>query len=299
MVLVSLMALSVVVLRAAETTTRQFEAASLLVLEYKSSLQARAGLEVGLELLMQDQGQGVPLPDQAWRGTWQNRGLEVRIKPCAAKLNLHALNKTQQKRQPWEEAVLEIFRDQELSRFELENLLHWMGAPDVESYHAESPGLQDSYALKGLHYSAPERELTRPEELLLIPGFKDVSAPWLRQHFTLWGRQDKININFVARETALALLPELKPYWDRIEDFRQQEGISHPNQLLTEINMDLAVYNQVLPFISWDASYYEILVRVQEGQWLEEHRFIVRLNRMNPELPPEVLVQDILDTRKI
>jgi len=299
MVLASLLALSVVVLGVSEKTARQSRNVSLLLLEYRSSLLARAGLEVGLDLLanMSDYPAGPVHKVQSF--VWRERGLSVSIFPCAAKLNLSRLGRTGPSGQRKENAVLEVLAGAGLSAAEMNYLLHWTGV-----YGAEGPGdspqeVYEFYALDNLEYSPPGRALTRPEELMLIPGFEEIKPEWIRQYFTVWGDQTGIDINFADKITALALLPELEPYWERLDSFRQTRVITHPNQLLTEMGLDIVTYNTVLPYIILEPELFEIIIEVREGSWYEKHRYIVRKDIINPGHKPLVLVRDILETKPL
>ncbi len=296
MVLASLLALSGLVLKAMESTFRQSRDTSLLTLEYQSGLQARGGLDIAVALLSRTEAEELAPREQGWAGTWEDRGLRVTIVPCSARLNLNILSAAEEYRERAEQAVLSIFEDQRLTRSEMDHLLFWMGALELDGQ--ESHGLDLVYQEKNLEYSPPQRELSRPEELLLVPGFFDMDKEWVRKFFTVWGEAEKIDINFASEKVVLALLPELEPYWGRIESLRRDSGITHPNQLL-DTGMDIGLYNRVLPFISFEPRYFEVLVEVREGAWYEKHRYILEQESMDPDSPPEVLVRDVLEKKQL
>jgi len=297
MVLVTLLALSGLVLKAAETTSVQSRDMSLLALEYRSDILARAGLRIALNLMLKDNQDETVLTQKAWTQNWQDRGLSIKITPCAARINLNGLATGGIGRARLEKAVLSILMDEGLSYYELEHLLYWIGTVQIPPGARGGNPFEEYYSRNDSGYTPPGRRLTRPEELLLVGGFEDLSPEWVRKWFTVWGEPVRIDINFASRETALAILPELEPYWNRIDSFRTASGITHPNQLLTEIGMDLSVYNTVLPFIILESQHFEIIVEIQEGSWYEKHRYIVSRNVLNPSTPPEIRVRDVLDSR--
>jgi hypothetical protein len=103
-------------------------------------------------------------------------------------------------------------------------------------------------------------------------------------------------LNFASREIVLSFLPELEAYWDQIATFRRDTGLTHPNQLLSAIGMDIDTYSQLLPFLTWEAANYEIVIQSREGEWLEIQRYIVQLDPMNPNDDLQVKVRDIIYT---
>jgi len=296
MVLASLLALSGLVLKAMETTSRQTRNISLLTLEYKSGLKARAGLDIAVALLSRSEAGDLAPREQDWARTWEDQGFTLKIVPCSARLNLNILSAAGEDRERAEKAVLSIFEDQRLTRSEMDHLLFWMGALELDGQ--ESHGLDLVYQEKNLEYSPPQRELTRPEELLLVPGFLEMDKEWVRKFFTVWGEAEKIDINFASEKVVLALLPELEPYWGRIESLRRDSGITHPNQLL-DTGMDIGLYNRVLPFISFEPRHFEVLVEVREGSWYEKYRYIVKKEGMDPDSPPKVLAKDVLEAKQL
>ncbi|MCA1743033.1 MAG: hypothetical protein LC631_03660, partial [Desulfovibrionales bacterium] len=89
MVMVSLLALSVVVLDVSQRITRQSMEASLLLLEYNSALLADNALDVGLDMLASMQDESSEQRTNNWDRTWQQGRLSIKISPCASKLNLN------------------------------------------------------------------------------------------------------------------------------------------------------------------------------------------------------------------
>ncbi len=299
MVLTSLLALSVVVFSVSEKISRQSRDASLLLQEYRSSLPAQAGLGIGLDFLMtmpEDTHDQTP----ATQGpAWQERNLSISIIPCTARINLGHLGGKGPDRERVHNALIELFNQAGLPHDAVSFLLHWTGNLDPQESSSSHNEILDYYALNSLEYSAPGRELTRPEELMLIPGFEEVSPDWIRKHFSVWGDKSAIDLNHVHRQVALALLPELEPYWYRLESFRQNRIITHPNQLLTEMGLDIATYSKILPHVTLDPELFEIIIEVREGSWYEKHRYIVQKNIIDPRQIPRVLVRDILETKPL
>ncbi len=299
MVLISLLALSGLVLKAAESTSIQSRNMTLLALEYRSDILARAGLKIALDLMTKPDEEETVITQKIWTKIWQDRGLKIKIMPCSSKINLNGLTAGGDGRDRLEQAILSIFQDNGLSYQELEHLLYWTGSLEIRSGSRGGNPFDEYYLRNDSGYSPPGRPLTRPEELLLVAGFENVSPEWVRTWFTVWGEPARIDINFASRETALAILPELEPYWQKIESFRASSGITHPNQLLTEIGMDLTVYNTVLPRIVLESRQFEIIIEIHEGSWYEKHRYIVVRDSLNPGMPPKIRGRDVLESRPL
>ncbi|MDZ7762788.1 MAG: type II secretion system protein GspK [Desulfovermiculus sp.] len=294
LVLVSLLALSGLVLRTTEITSRGFEDISLLVLEYKAGLKAQSGLEKGLSLLNHADTASKLRSRQVWPPTWEHRGLHIHILPCSGKLNINNLTRNPEDRKRMEQAILDIFRSQDLTRTDLDHLLTWMGSLEADPLDPHEKNMRQALSQRSQDVTPPGRPLLRPEELLLVPGFAELSPTWIRRFFTVWGQPGKINLNFASREIVMAFIPELEPYWERIQDIRRDTGITHPNQLLTAVGLDMTTYLQILPFLSWEATYFEVRVESQEGGWYNKYRYIVQQHPITPGSDPQVLVRDTL-----
>ena len=296
LVLVTLLALSGLVLHTTEMTSRRFADASHLVLEYKAGLKAESSLHKALELLnllLRNSQRGWPRGGEA---LWEEQGVRIAITPCSAKLNLNGLAQKKKVFQRLQQALLEIFRPENISPKEIQNFLYWIGANDSPASVPGTQAMELSSTRRDLNYSPPGRTLIRPEELLLIPGFTHLSPDWIRQRFTVWGQPGRIDLSFASREIILAFLPELAPYWDRIAEFRLDNKLTHPNQLLTEIGLDMDTYSQVLPYLSWETEHFEILIQSREGEWQEVQRYIVQYDLVGAQARPQILARDILHT---
>lgn len=299
MVLTTLLALSVVVLEVSQRVTRQSMNSSLLLLEYGSSLPARAGLEIGLDILSNMPENSLRTDPKGWNAVWREKGLTVKIFPCAARLNLNGLGNKGRSGKRFTDAILDILATVDLSVDELNSLRHWTGTLDSEQQGSIPGRMPELHSPGNPGYKAPQRNMARPEELMLVPGFEDLEPGWIRQRFTVWGDQTGIDINFADQEIVLALLPELESYWERLDSYRQKQGITHPNQLLENIGLDIATYNTVLPHIILKPEVFEIIIEVREGSWYEQHRYIVKKNMINPDQPPKVMVRDVLETKPL
>ncbi len=299
LVLVCLLGLSVLVFKAAEITALQSRSASLLALEYRTGILARTGLDIALKLLMSKDDDEVPITQRMWAEIRQDRGLTITIRPCTAGIDINGLRSTKENRQRIEAAMLSLLEQKGLSRQELDHLLYWLGALELPPQSRGANPFEDHYARNDFPYSPPKRPLTRPEELLLVAGFEGLDAQWVREHFTVWGEAAKIDIHFTSRETALALVPELEPYWSRIESQRAVHGISHPNDLLNKVGMDMETYSTVLRHLSFQWTQFEIIVEAREGAWYEKHRYIVMVDGLGASTPPKVLVRDVLEARPL
>lgn len=299
MVLVSLLALSVVVLDVSQRITRQSMEASLLLLEYSSALLAGNALDIGLDMLGSMQDEPFEQGTNNWSRTWQQGRLSIKITPCASRLNLNLAGLQEQQAERMKNALSIILARVSLKADDLASLRYWSGVPVPEKRLFISKEIPHFYALENREYKAPQRALTRPEELLLVPGFEGLDPGWIRQHFTVWGEQAGIDINSADKEIVLALLPELEPYWDRLDSSRQKRNIAHPNELIKNAGLDIATYHAVLPYIILNPEVFEIIIEVREGSWYEQHRYIVQRDMIDPASPPKVLVRDVLETKPL
>ncbi|WP_291321884.1 type II secretion system protein GspK [Desulfonatronospira sp.] len=299
LVLVSLLSLSVVVLHVTETTTRSHEGAARLTLEYRAGILAEEGLDMGINMLQEIRNNRADLPAHLWRAAWKDQGLQILIIPCVSRLPINAMVTESNNREDFRKAVFELFAAGDFSLEKMEHLLYWMGDMEISGHGATTAALVHDYSSRNLEYSAPGRKLQKPEEILMIPGFEDLNPEWIRQNFTVWGEQDRIDINSADREIVLALIPELTPYWSGIESLRREKRITHPNQLLTATDMDMSTYTHALNYIVIDPEYYEILVQVELGGWIEKHRYIVQAVDSQHETSARVLAKDVLKSGAI
>ena len=299
LVLVSLLSLSVLVLHVTETTTRNHEDSSRLTLEYRAGMLAGKGLELGIKALEEIRTHQAQLPVHLWNTTWNEYGLQINITSCAARLPINALLAQGDDQEQLQEAILDMFTARGVPMEQMAHLLYWMGHPETVQDQSLVAALNYDYYTANLEYSAPARKLQKPEELLLIPGFEDLSAAWIRQNFTVWGEQDRIDINSADRDIVLALIPELRPYWSRIAELRREKRLTHPNQLLSGTSMSMSTYTHALNFLIFEPEYYEILVQVQLGSWQEKHRYIVQAAHSQSGSSARVLAKDLLRAGEI
>ncbi|MCA1743146.1 MAG: general secretion pathway protein GspK, partial [Desulfovibrionales bacterium] len=231
--------------------------------------------------------------------TWQQGRLSIKISPCASKLNLNLADLKEQQAERMENALLNILTGVNLTADDISSLQYWSGVQDSDKRPPYFETIPQLYSSENKEYKAPRRALTRPEELLLIPGFEDLDPGWIRRHFTVWGEQAGIDINSADRGITLALLPELEPYWDRLDSYRQKRNITHPNELIKNAGLDIATYRTVLPYIIINPEVFEIIIEVREGSWYEKHRYIVQRNIIDSAQTPQVLVRDVLERKPL
>ncbi|WP_045210751.1 type II secretion system protein GspK [Desulfonatronovibrio magnus] len=294
LVLAGLLSLSVVVLRAGEKTAVTSREMSMLLLEYKASVMAREGIKTGLNLFAMHQEQAEELGFQPI--VWSDQGLYISIIPCASKINIGAATETQAVGERFRQAIYNLLTTQGLSLNEMNSLLYWIGASEPMGPHNDFSVLQLSDALP---FQPPERIPDRPEELKLVPGLENISASWISSKLTVWSAYHAIDINTASQTIVLAVLPELEHYWDQISRLRQSQSITHPNELLNRVGLDMATYTTVLPYISFQPEYFEMTVEVRQGAWMEKHRIILKAHLMDHDTAPEIVARDVLEAGKI
>ncbi len=291
-VLVVLLSLTALVVDISARLAHHFSASTILLQEYQADIRADQGLDLALNILASrsEQQDSSILQDPVYN----HQDLSITILPCSSRLNLRPLSRSGEQGQRIRRAVLSLVQSIELGEQEMQNLLDWIGFdPQNQEWN---PSHWDQ-KLSNTPYDLPLRPLSRPEELLLVPGFQGVDPGWVSSTFTIWGRETGISLDFAGRETVLALLPELEPYWEKISAFRQTKPFTHPNQLLSEIGLDARTYSTVLPYIHLDPEYFEIIIEVRQGSWYEKRRYIARMDIYDSEKTPEVLAADILEAK--
>lgn len=293
-VLVVLLSLTAVVVDISGRLIHQFSGSTLLLQEYQADIRADQALGLALDIIermAEHEKQAVP------QGRiYNDENLSITIIPCSARINLRGLSREGEQGRRIRRAVLYLLRSIDLNEPQMQNLLDWIGFdPQDQPWN----NIRPEQEIAGSPYQKPLRPLSRPEEILLIPGFEEVEPGWVSTTFTIWGRDTGISLDYAGRDALLALLPELEPYWEKISAFRQTRSFTHPNQLLSEIGLDARAYSTVLPFIHLDPEYFEIIIEVRQGSWYEKRRYIARMDLYDSEQPPEVLTVDILEAKSI
>ena len=221
--------------------------------------------------------------------------------PANAKLNLNALHPPSlhpQGMQRLHAAVSGILRDAALEA-EVQDILLWLGL----EYDPDKPGSERRadmpYAEVQPNYRPRKGAMQRPEELLLVRGFNGLDPDWVRERFTVWGRDGRVNLNFAATDVLLALAPELEAYWPAIDRYRTEQGFRSTDELMTQIRLPMDLYQRVLPHIALESDILEISVEVRQPAWYELHRVIVEHSTILVETPPRILARDILESRPL
>lgn len=313
LVLVTLLLFSTVALRVVHLAALAEEEHVLLLQSANAAFQAEAAVHKALEIITSFSDH-IGAPDTPLsRPQWQEDGIRITIAPINTRLNLNALHPPflpPQAMARMQEGLERFFRTAELhGRFpenhrqefggEIRNILLWLG----EGY---DPGQPDSAHMADAPYSGfqpsyrPRKgPMQRPEELLLVAGFSGLDPEWVRQFFTVWGTDGRINLNLAEEALILALAPELTSYWPAILRHRTENGFQRLDELITRVGLPMDLYQRVLPHLTISVDILEVLIEVRQPAWYEQHRLIVERPSILTDIPPRILARDIIVSRPI
>lgn len=300
LVLVVLLLLSTVVLHVTRKAVEVHENHVFLFQSAQAALQSEAARGLAVELLA-SAGSGPGRDDKMLASNvWEQGELRITFVPVNAKLNLNALRRASEQspvRQPLERAVALILAEAvpAVPEGSVADILDWVSPEDQREdifFRSRIPARYDQVA-----YKPRKGPLERPEELLLVQGFETLDPAWVREHFTIWGEDERVNLNAAPRSILLALAPELEPYWPAVDRHRMERGFGRPDELLTSIRLPMDVYQRVLPRIRLDADVYEAVVEIRLPAWYELHRIILRREPLNEDAPVRILAADVLEAR--
>jgi len=297
LVLVTLLLMSTVVLHVTRQAVSMAEEHIFLAQSVQAGLQAEAARDLAVELLVAaGQGakqDGTPLASNVW----EQGEVRITVLPVNAKLNLNALRRTSDTLSQLSrlEQAIALVLSEASAAGSVEDILDWM-SPEEEG---RSVFTRRRIMARYEHaaYKPRNGPLERPEELLLVHGFERLDPAWVREFFTVWGQDDRVNLNVAPRIILLALFPELEPYWPAIDRHRTEQGFSRPDELLTRIRLPMDVYQRVLPRISLNADLFEALVEIRQPAWYELHRIILEREPFSEDAPVRILAADVLEAR--
>lgn len=302
LVLVTLLLLSTVVLSVTQQAVEVAEDHIFLVQSVQSAFQAEAAKDLVVERL------GAVMPRSTQNGPqtashiWAEGDLRITIFPTNAKLNLNALRRASGQppiRQRLEQAVALVVAGS-APEASTEDILGWITPeerPDNASARRRSSDAR--YERKRPAYKPRKGPMQRPEELLLVHGFERFDPAWVRERFTIWGEDERVNINVASREILLALLPELEAYWPVIERLRGEQGFVRLDELLSRARLPMDLYQRILPHITVDATFFEALVELRQPAWFELLRIVAQREPLASDAPVRILAVDILESRPL
>ncbi len=313
LVLVTLLLFSTVVLRVVQHAALTEEEHVLLLQTIQAGFQAEAATHKALELVARST-ENLGTTDQSPSPLeWNEDGIRITITPTNAKLNLNALHPPSLHPQVMtrlREGLTRLFQQADTQKASHEgsrtsfqgdtrDIMLWLG----EGYDPDLPGSARAadapYTGIRPSYRPRKGPMQRPEELLLVTGFTDLDPAWVRQHFTVWGTDGRINLNLADRELLLAVAPELEAYWPAIQRHRTEHGFQRLDELIARIRMPMDVYQRVLPHLALEADTLEISVEVRQPAWYELHRIIVERPSILADTPPRILARDIIESRPL
>lgn len=296
LVLVTLLLLSTVVLHVTQKAVTVAEDHIFLAQSAQAALQAEAARGLAADLLAAA-GTGAGRQGAALTGNvWEQGEMRITFVPVNARLNLNALQRTADRapqRQPLEQAVVLLLAEA-APQASVQDILNWISPKREDSAFSRS---DTNARYEHVVYKPRKGPLERPEELLLVHGLGALDPAWVREHFTVWGEDERVNLNAAPRSIVLALAPELEAYWPVIERHRREQGFVRPDQLLTEARLPLDVYQRVLPRITLDAEVFEAQVEIRLPAWYELHRLILEREPLSLGGPVQILAADVLEAR--
>lgn len=312
LVLVTLLLLSTVVLRITQRAVGVAEEHIRLAQSAQAALMAEAARTVALDLLASAGQMGQAGPGEAESAeahghgagnVWKEEELSITFLPANARLNLNALRRAASfaagrsaTERPMERAM-ELLLAEVAPEASVDDILDWITPEDERESIFSRRVISTRYG--HLPYKPRRSPMERPEELLLVRGFEALDPEWVREHFTVWGDDDRVNLNAAPQAVLLALVPELEPYWPAIDRYRQERGFSRPDELLTVIRMSLDVYQRVLPRVTLESGLFEALIEIRLPAWYERHRLILERETLNRDAPLRILAADVLEARPL
>ena len=310
-VLATLLALVPSVYALLDASFVQTREPALLANEYRAGTLADSGIAIALNLLSQDTDPLSDSPREPWCGgrpglegkplpVCNTHGLTVTVVPCNAYLNLNAVltgkeptpDRPNPTRERLEKALDILLLTQKKGHTLVLALQDWI---DADSSQRLPGGEGMAYAAEGKGYIPRNREILRPEEVLLIAGWESVNPYWIRANFTAWGEAEPVlNINFAPIAVLEALVPEVAQYRSQIVGFRDSTGFQDVSQLLTVAGLDQETYAKIAPFLTTRSDFFQVTVQAEAGSWVEVRRFVVRRSISTGKL--SIICEDVLFT---
>jgi len=289
LVLVSLLALTGVVLAVLDQAFHEAREPLFLSKEYQAGLAAEAGLEVAKKMLLEDENDLADTPLDPWADPWVDKehGLKIVITPCNAFLNLNALN-PQKADSRAQNATRVMLNNKGLAPENLESLLDWLDPDKNKRLHGAEAS---AYVLALKDYTPRNGSLNRPEEALLALGWESVEPAWFDERFTAWGA-GVINLNFASEELIEAFLPELEDYLTQIQNFREDEGFTSISELDDIIGVDLR--NEIDEHVTVSSNYFRVLIEAKAASWMEQRRYVLKRDLNKTENSISVVSADVL-----
>jgi type II secretory pathway component PulK len=303
LVLVSLLALSGLVLLVMDMSFEDAREAGQLVQEYGADFSAEAGLDVALTLLSQDILPSADTPLEPWAYPFRMRNMAVSITPCNGFINLNGLRLDSATTfERTRQAMRAMLLRQGKPVDGIDRLAEWATpASKANTGVGGIAGMNDPYARTVPVYHPRRDAMQRPEEIILVDGWRDADLEWVRRNFTVWGDPGKINLNFVSEEAFRAYLPELAEYWGAIDGWRRTKGFENVTQILTAtgLSQDAAAYVNALPYLTVSSDYFQIVVEVDNPGMVSWTRYIVRRSALASRDKGKIVCRDVLAMRPL
>ena len=268
-----------------------------LAQEYQADLLAKSGLEMALALLDQDID---PLSDtrlEPWARPWEAGPVKVSIEPCNARINLNLLltDLTDEEfGRPLNAGMSGILLANDLDPLLLDNLLDWM---DVDTIERVVGSESLAYTGRWPSYAPRNALLETVEELYLVNGWENVPGRVVDENFTVWGKDESVNINFVGETVFKNLFPGIAHLWPKVFYKQASSGfiiVSELQQIVGSDEKDLEIYNKVLPFVTEKSDLFRVLVEVRLPFVYQKRRFIVSRSSIGQKTNYDVEDADVL-----
>lgn len=188
--------------------------------------------------------------------------LTVYIKPLNSKLPLNILasdNKTKTER--YEEAFTRLMEELNVADIRVEDLKDWLGSGNVTAERFDENSTP--YSFKGAM-------LDTLGELQYIPAFADDFKD-ISEYISIGEPDSKINVNLASKEVIIALLPELEPYINDIEEARDEADFKNVSDIYDIVGAgNQEMYNKILPHFDVKSSVFYAKIELNV---LDENRY--------------------------
>jgi type II secretory pathway component PulK len=200
---------------------------SALAAEYQAAVLAESGLRIARKLLAHKESDLYDVPQSSWAQGFSSQDLQVEIRPANAGLTLAPYwSEAKKEQQALTRALRFLFLQKQIDPEMALKIKDWIDSDQREDYI----GAENVLYLQTAYQPRQGRPETL-EELLLVPGMRELGGKWLRRHLSIWPQELRLNINFVSAEVFQALFPELSEHWAAIEHYRKFKGFKHISQL--------------------------------------------------------------------
>ena len=279
LVLVCLLALAGLVMSSVAGVYEKVRNIRYLREEYRADVLAKSGLEIAKFLLSKDIDPLSDTQQEPWATPWKAGAVTVRIVPCNARINLNlilegAFDDEQENRVY--RAAKSIFIKNKTKVFLLDILRDWIDGDKKERiFGSESFFYSSMFPL----YYPRNSFLKTIEEVFLVSGWDKIDKKIIYDNFTVCGKSEKLNINFVNEAVFKNYFPEIEDLWPKVSSTQMTTGFAVISELQDIINKSLSAKENasvVLNFATETSDLFEAIVEVDLPFVYEKRRYVLR-----------------------